>query len=427
MGFLGEIFHPQHDEVEKPAEAASSAQPETAATATVQPGTSSEQAPETGAAAEVKPGGSVDSVTASSDSSTVDLGSVQVSPVAGENSSPDAPSQSESVVVSAESAASSDNTVEKAETDTAEPTSVTETGGINISVDPANSVESSDEVVKPDEEADSSETTDDKSAEEMLAEWQKESPTANTTDVETTTDAVKSTTTESSGSGPEVSAELPSVVQSDIDQPIASLPESSRDDDSAAKLTKEAADEAGEIDEAMAVSQAPSLEVDHSKEQSEAGDPEIGSATSEVNSEKQSSAESDREGAVGGQDAPFPELRPDDPELVERTKSITGDNAETTSGVEVDDSDESKPESEPTSVIGGDSVHLDRAEYLTDGTAEAAAKADEAMLKTAEPGDPSSAESQKGAEVVDIAEFRAGIDKIQGDLDKLRESLDKAV
>ncbi len=152
-------------------------------------------------------------------------------------------------------------------------------------------------------------------------------------------------------------------------------------DDFAAKLEADAADEVAAIDAEVAKAQ-----------------PEIHAIGSEIAAEEPKAVE--QEPAAEVEDAPFPappvELEP----------------TETSVAIEDAEPNQEQADTDPSEIVGGGDVHLDRAEYVVP-------ESDTEITEAPDDG-------AEKAEVVDIAAVRENIARTRKVLDELEESLGKA-
>ena len=181
----------------------------------------------------------------------------------------------------------------------------------------------------------------------------------------------------------------PEVTQTEDD--VTTQPEAveveERADDFAAKLEADAADEVAAIDAEVAKAQ-----------------PEIHAMGGEIATEEPelpaNTEKTEKEPAAVVEDAPFP------------APPVELESTETSVLVEDVEPSQEQADTDPSEIVGGGDVHLDRAEYVVP---------ESDTEKTEAPGDGS-----EKAEVVDIAAVRENIAKTRKALDELDESLGKA-
>ncbi len=181
----------------------------------------------------------------------------------------------------------------------------------------------------------------------------------------------------------------PEVTQTEDDS--ATQPEAveveEKADDFAAKLEADAADEVAAIDAEVAKAQ-----------------PEIHAMGGEIATEEPelpaNTEKTEKEPAAVVEDAPFP------------APPVELESTETSASVEDVEPSQEQADTDPSEIVGGGDVHLDRAEYVVP---------ESDTEKTEAPGDGS-----EKAEVVDIAAVRENIAKTRKALDELDESLGKA-
>jgi hypothetical protein len=181
----------------------------------------------------------------------------------------------------------------------------------------------------------------------------------------------------------------PEVTQTEDD--VTTQPEAveveERADDFAAKLEADAADEVAAIDAEVAKAQ-----------------PEIHAMGGEIATEEPelpaNTEKTEKEPAAVVEDAPFP------------APPVELESTETSASVEDVEPSQEQAGTDPSEIVGGGDVHLDRAEYVVP---------ESDTEKTEAPGD-----GAEKAEVVDIAAVRENIAKTRKVLDELEESLGKA-
>ena len=158
-------------------------------------------------------------------------------------------------------------------------------------------------------------------------------------------------------------------------------------DDFAAKLEADAADEVAAIDAEVAKAQ-----------------PEIHAMGGEIATEEPelpaNTEKTEKEPAAVVEDAPFP------------APPVELESTETSASVEDVEPSQEQADTDPSEIVGGGDVHLDRAEYVVP---------ESDTEKTEASGNGS-----EKAEVVDIAAVRENIAKTRKALDELDESLGKA-
>lgn len=158
-------------------------------------------------------------------------------------------------------------------------------------------------------------------------------------------------------------------------------------DDFAAKLEADAADEVAAIDAEVAKAQ-----------------PEIHAMGGEIATEEPelpaNTEKAEKEPAAVVEDAPFP------------APPVELESTETSASVEDAEPSQEQADTDPSEIVGGGDVHLDRAEYVV---------SESDTEKTEASGDGS-----EKAEVVDIAAVRENIAKTRKALDELEGSLGKA-
>ncbi len=159
-------------------------------------------------------------------------------------------------------------------------------------------------------------------------------------------------------------------------------------DDFAAKLEADAADEVAAIDAEVAKAQ-----------------PEIHAMGGEIATEEPelpaNTEKTEKEPAAVVEDAPFP------------APPVELESTETSASVEDVEPSQEQADTDPSEIVGGGDVHLDRAEYVVPES-------------DTEKTDEASGNGSEKAEVVDIAAVRENIAKTRKALDELDESLGKA-
>ena len=332
---------------------------------------------------------------------TVDLSDMPVHPAktSGEathgldNSEGEAP-QTEAVSVTvgggesseAESASDAAETtvpVSAGEFTTAVPPTSVENDSSAVKISSGNDVDSDTSNQTEGETIESADASNDAgdSALDQLAAWQK-------SDAVGGTDNGHEDTPKADDAEAVVAPEVTQTEGDSTTQPEAVGPEG-KADDFAAKLEADAADEVAAIDAEVAKAQP---EIHAMGGEIAAEDPEL-----PADAEK-----AEEEPAAAVEDAPFPA-----PPV-----EVGLESTETPAAVEDVEPSQEKTDADPSEIVGGGDVHLDRAEYVV-------SESDTENTET-------SADDTEKSEVVDIAAVREKIAKTRKALDELEESLGKA-